>query len=344
LTEAVLEHDYWPRKEFIDFHKRRERWAVLICHRRCGKTYACLNDLLLHAFRTPNGRYAYIAPLYNQAKGIAWDLLKQFSRPFLAHPPHEAELRCDLYNGARISLFGADNPDRLRGMGFDGVILDEFADMSPSLWGSVVRPALADRKGYAVIIGTVRGRNHLWQAYERGRQDPSWFTALLRASDTKRLSADELEDAARILSPEQYAAEFECDAAAAIQGAYWGKELAASEEANRITGVPVEAGFPVHTAWDLGVGDSTAIWFWQAIGQEIRIVDFYESHGQALQHYVAELSARGYTYGSDFVPHDAKVKELGTGRTRIETLISLGRKPVPYSSPAATCSACCWCP
>jgi phage terminase large subunit len=183
MPEGVLEHEYYPRKEFIAFHARRERWACMIVHRRCGKTFAALNDLLLHAFRTPNGRYADIAPLYNQAKGIAWDLLKQ-CRPFLAHPPWEAELRCDLWNGARISLFGADNPDRLRGLGFDGVILDEFADMPPSLWGSVVRPALADRKGYAVIIGTVRGRNNLWQAYERGRQDPAWFTALMRASDT----------------------------------------------------------------------------------------------------------------------------------------------------------------
>ena len=141
-------------------------------------------------------RYCYIAPLFNQAKTIAWDVLK------LAHPPHEAELRCDLKNGARITLFGSDNPDRLRGMGFDGVVLDEFADMSPSLWGSVVRPSLADRTGYAVVIGTVRGRGSLWQTYQRALSDPSWFTALLPASKTQRLSADELADAAKILSPE----------------------------------------------------------------------------------------------------------------------------------------------
>jgi phage terminase large subunit len=133
-----------------------------------------------------------------------------------------------------------------------------------------------------------------------------------------------------MMSPEQFAAEFECDPSAAIQGAYYGKELVVAEAEDRITDVPYEVALPVHTAWDLGIGDSTAIWFWQAAGNEVRVIDYYENHGKALPHYVSELEARqgkwGYRYGKDFLPHDAKVKELGTGKTRVETLSGLGRK------------------
>lgn len=309
---------------------RRQRWAVIVAHRRAGKTVACLMDMLDHALRCkrPDGRYAYIAPFYVQAKSVAWDYLKAFARPVLASPPNESELRVDLINGARISLYGGDNGDRLRGLALDGVILDEFADMAPSLWGQVVRPALADRKGWATIIGTVKGRNQLWQAYEAARADPeAWYSHVLRASQTGILDAEELADARRSMTPEQFAAEFECDPSAAVLGAYFGKELQRAEVEKRIGPVAYDPTLPVHTAWDLGVGDSTAIWFFQVAGAEIRIIDHYESHGQGLQHYAAVLSAKGYRYETDWVPHDARVKELGTGRTRVETMLSLGLRP-----------------
>jgi hypothetical protein len=150
---------------------------------------------------------------------------------------------------------------------------------------------------------------------------------VLRASETGILDREELDDARRSMSAESYASEFECDPYAAILGAYYGKELNDLEGAGRITEVLPERGIPVHTAWDLGIGDSTAIWFWQAIGSEVRIIDNYENHGHGLPHYVGVLNARGYDYGHDFVPHDARVRELGTGKTRVETLASLGRKP-----------------
>ena len=320
---------YEARDVFVPFHMRRQRWAVIIAHRRAGKTVACLMDVIDHALRDKSGnaRYAYIAPFYIQAKSVAWDYLKAFARPVLAGPPNESELRVDLVNGSRITLFGGDNGDRLRGLALDGVILDEFADMPPSLWSSVVRPALADRKGWATVIGTIKGRNQLWQLYDDA--DPSeWFRCILRASETGILAPEELSDLRRTMTPEAYAAELECDPSAAILGAYYGKDIAAAERDGRITQVDYDDALPVHTAWDLGIGDSTAIWFWQAANNEIRIVDHYESHGQAIPHYVAEIEARGYRQGIDYVPHDAKVRSLETGRTRIETLVSLGRKPM----------------
>lgn len=297
-------------------------------------------DMLHRSCKTPGGRFAYIAPLRNQAKTVAWDMLKGFARPVLRGGPNEAELRVDLLNGSRITLFGADNPDALRGQAFDGVVMDEYADMAPSLYSAIVRPALADRRGFAVIIGTVKGRNQLWQAYELAKLNPTWYTAYLKASETHLLAEDELADAKRQMSEEQYASEFECDPYAAIMGAYYAHEMGKAERSGRMLGPGelanfVDADLPVHTAWDLGMGDSTAIWFWQAAGTEIRVIDYYESHGKGLDHYVSVLGIRGYRYGKDFVPHDAKVRELGTGKTRVETLGELGRRPdlIPDHNP-----------
>ena len=275
----------------------------------------------------PDGRYAYISPFYTQSKTVAWDYLKEFTRPILARSPHESELRVDLLNGARISLFGGDNYDRLRGIWLDGAILDEYADMPPPLFPQVIRPALADRRGWAVIIGTVKGRNQLWQMYEEHLRDPEWFTLILKASETGILSQDELEAAQRLMTVEQYAAEFECDPSAAILGAYYGKEIAQAEREGRICDVPVDPHLPVHTAWDLGIGDPMAIWFFQVHAQSVRVVDYYENYGFAIPHYVGVIEAKGYPQGIDFVPHDARVRDISTGRTRIETLLSLNRRP-----------------
>ncbi len=327
---------YIARPQFLGFHARTARWAAMICHRRCGKTHSVLMDLLLRALRydesktpsDPPGRYAYLGPYYNQAKTVAWDMLKGFARPFQAQQPNEAELRIDLIGGSRISLYGADNPDRLRGLGLNGVVLDEYADMLPSLFSSVIRPALADRGGFATIIGTVRGRANLWALYEAHKSDPSWFCALMTAASTGQLSPQELASSRQTMGAAQFAAEFMCDPYAEIQGAIYGQDMAALEAAGRITTLPPEAGVPVHTAWDLGHRHSTAIWFFQVVGAEIRVIDFYMNNGKYADHYCAELNARPYEYGSDYVPHDAKVHEWGTGKTRIETLQSLGRRPV----------------
>jgi phage terminase large subunit len=302
----------------------------MICHRRAGKTTACLMDMVDHAIKTQKGRYAYIAPLRNQAKTVAWDMLKGYVRPVIKGGPNEAELRVDLINDSRITLFGADNPDALRGQAFNGVVLDEYADMPPSLLPVIVRPALTDRRGFAIIVGTVKGRNQLWQLYDAVREDDSWYTTLLKASETHILPQEELEDAKRQMAPEQYDSEFECDPYAAILGAYYGTYMADAEKDERIRpGSLHDDALPVFTAWDLGIGASSmAIWFWQVAGNEIRIIDYYENHGKGFDFYVSELGTRPYRYDFDFVPHDARVKELGTGKTRIETLMSLGRKPM----------------
>jgi hypothetical protein len=327
MTEGVLEveMDYCPRQVFEDFHDRQERWSVIVAHRRCGKTVLCINDLIYRALieDKEDGRYAYVAPYYAQSKTIAWDYLVKFSRPVLAKA-NQSELWVELVNGARIRLFGADNPDALRGLYLDGVVLDEYADMKPSIFGAVLRPLLSDRKGWATFIGTPKGHNSFWEVYNNATQDPSWYVKVLRASQTGLLDKAELEDAAKTMTQDQYLQEFECDFESAILGAYYGKEMRQLTDGGRITEVEYDPLFPVHTAWDLGYSDDTAIWWYQVVHGEIRLLDYHSSNGQPVAFYAGIIQSReeerGYTYGTHWLPHDARAKTLSSNRSVIEQL------------------------
>jgi hypothetical protein len=286
---------------------------------------ACINDLIRAAMisKRDEPKFAYIAPYYTQAKDVAWGYLKKFSAPIPGIVINESELRVDYPSGGRVRLYGADNYDRLRGLYLDGVVLDEPADMDPRAWPEVIRPALADRQGWATFIGTPKGRNDFFKIYDAAGDDPSWFRAMLKASQTGLVLQSELDDARKVLTPEQYEQEFECSFDAAIMGAYYGSDMADLERAGRITDLTVDKAIPVHTAWDLGHDDPTAIWFFQVAPDGIRVVDYYESSGKDVDHYAAELLARGYRYGTHWLPHDAKAKFLSAKRTTIEQLHEL---------------------
>ena len=320
-----VEMDYCPRKVFEDFHDRKERWSVIVAHRRCGKTVLCINDLIYRALMDgkENGRYAYVAPYMSMAKQIAFDYLLSYSRPVMAKA-NQSELWVELVNGARIRLFGADNPDTLRGLYLDGVVLDEYADMKPSIFGSVIRPLLTDRGGWATFIGTPKGHNAFWEVYNNATQDPSWYVKVLRASQTGLLDKGELEDAAKTMTEDQYLQEFECDFESAILGAYFGKEMRQLTDDGRIREVEYDPLFPVHTAWDLGYSDDTAIWFFQVVHGEIRCLDYHSSNGQPVAFYAGIIQSRekerGYVYGTHWLPHDARAKTLSSNRSVIEQL------------------------
>lgn len=326
MAERRVTIPYRPREQFKPFHGRRQRWAVIVAHRRCGKTVACVNDLLRDALtcERPDGRFAYIAPQHNQAKDIAWTYLKRYAGVALGVEFNESELRADFPNGSRVRLYGADNPDRLRGLYLDGVILDEYADMRPSVWGEVIRPLLTDRQGRATFIGTPKGHNAFYDVWQAAQGAAEWFSVCLRASETGLIPGGELHEARRQMNADQYAQEFECSFEAAIQGAYYGREMREAEESGRVCKVPYDAGHEVTTAWDLGIGDSTAIWFLQQVGREPRLIDYYEASGVGIDHYVRVLKERGYNYGAHILPHDASSAELGTGKSIAEMLRELG--------------------
>jgi hypothetical protein len=325
MKTVELVSPYEVRDQFKPLHARSTRWFVGVAHRRAGKTVADINELVIGALKCDltNPRFAYVAPQLNQAKDIAWVYLKEYTA-FLSPKINESELWVELPGGKRIRIYGADNPDRLRGIYLDGVVLDEFGDMDPTIWSQVIRPALSDRKGWACFIGTPKGKNTFHRLWTEAEGDPDWTRLMLKASETGLLDAKELSDARKMMSEDEYAQEYECSFEAAVKGAYYGKEMNDAEE--RIASVPYDPRLPVHTAWDLGVADSTVIWFAQVAGRETRLIDVLKGEGVGLDWYAKELQSRDYLWGNHYLPHDVEVRELGTGKSRKEVLAGLGIK------------------
>ncbi len=323
MKPKAVKIDYWPREPFWPFHERTQRWACLVCHRRAGKTVAAINDLLRAAVlcKSRNPLFAYVAPYRAQAKSVAWGYLKEYAKPITKNV-NESDLIVTLRTGAEIRIFGADNPDALRGLGFDGVFLDEYGDFKPSVWGSVVRPALADKQGWAVFAGTPKGKNQFWKVWDQARSSPEdWFAFMLKASDSGILAQTELNDARKTSSEDQYLQEYECSFEAAILGAYYGTEIRELEEQGRIGSVPYDPSLPTYTAWDLGHRDDTAVWWYQVVRGEIHIIDFYSESGADPDIMAKLVMEKPYHYGQHILPHDARAKTFSSGgRSTIEML------------------------
>lgn len=326
-TETVV-IPYCPRSQQLVMHSALTRFALNVCHRRFGKTVYEINKAIRAALtcdkRAP--RYAYIAPFFRQAKTIAWDYLKFYTAVIPGIRVNESELRVDLPNGARIQLYGADNPDSLRGIYLDGCVLDEYAQIRPSLLAEVIRPALSDRLGWLDVTGTPKGRNHFWDLLESVKDNPEWSVNIFRASDTGIISESELKAARELMTKDQYEQEYECSFTAAVEGAYFSNEMA--EAKPRILRIPIEPSVPVNTFWDLGRNDTTVIWFHQRVGLENRFIDYYENNGESLHHYAQVLRNKGYLYGDHYLPHDVVVTELTTNKSRAETLKESGVNPL----------------
>jgi len=313
LTDILL--PYNPRRAFMPFHDRTKRWACLVAHRRAGKTVAAVNDIIRAAamYQGPNGLFGYVAPFANQARRIAWDYFKYYAQPIIKDA-NEQMMTLVLTNGAKVSLFGADNADAMRGLGFSGIYLDEYGDFKPSVFGNVIRPALSDKQGWAVFAGTPKGKNQFWEIYQTAQRDPTeWFLLRLPASQSGLLPESELAAAKAQLTEDQYLQEYECSFEAAVLGAFYGRELREAQDQGRITHVPVDEHLPVHTAWDLGYKDDTACWFYQVVGNEIHVVDFFSISGASIADLAGIIRDRGYRYGKHWLPHDAKAKTLASG-------------------------------
>ena len=323
----IADTGYDPRPQQSDLHRRlkKNRFGAAVCHRRFGKTVCAINHLIDAAIlcERERPRFAYIAPTYTQGKAIAWDYLKHYTRE-LGCKANESELRVDLPNGAQIRIYGADSPDSLRGLYFDGAVLDEFGLMPSRTFSEVVRPALADRQGWAFFIGTPNGKNHFYDVCQQAKTEKGWFFAEFRASETALIKQTELDMARKSMTPDEYDQEWECSFEASVKGAIFANELRSAREGKRVRTLPYDRGILVDTFWDLGIGDSTAIWFAQVSGLEIRLIDYYEHSGVGLDHYVALIKSKNYSYGRHVAPHDIEVKELGSGKTRLETARTLG--------------------
>lgn len=322
----VIEIPYKPREHQLKIHELLDgnRFAVVVAHRRFGKTVAALNHIIREAVlneqETP--RYAYIAPTYGQAKRVAWDYLVKYADP-LGGTSNISELRVDFW-GRRIQLYGSDNPDSLRGQYFDGVIVDEVGDQNPKIWTDIIRPSIVDRKGWCLFIGTPRGHNHFKELRDRAKTEEGWGLLEFKASETGVVDSKELSAAKNEMGESKYAQEFECSFDAPVEGSYYGELLGELEEKKHMQEIPREELSRTFTAWDLGMGDSTSIWVAQLVGSEVRLIDYYENHGVGLDHYVKWIKDNDYTKAEHILPHDVRVRELGTGKSRLEMLEESG--------------------
>lgn len=354
---------YAPRNWARRLHQSFARWAALVLHRRAGKTTAIINhhqraalddawELRRLRVLLPKASAAELAPLlknrvywhvmpsYKQAKTVAWQMLKEFARPVPGVKFNEAELLVTYPNNARIQLVGGDSPDSLRGPALSGLSLDEYSQIPREVFTEVLSKALADHLGYGIFSGTIKGTDQLHATYQAAKDDPEWFAlwqnvdvslatesgptilALSRAmEDDRKLIAKGL------MTQAEYDQEWFLSAEAAIKGAWYGKEMGDAQASGRIRAVPYDPALPVDTDWDLGIADKMTIWFSQSLRSgEVRLIDYYEADGEGFPHYVKMLREKPYVYGAHWAPHDISVRELGTGKSRLEVAAGLGLK------------------
>ena len=320
---------YTPRKQQAFIHKELDnhRFSVLCCHRRFGKTVMLINHLIKSCMTNNNHqpRFAYIAPTYSQAKKIAWDYLKHYTKNLPNTKYNETELRADFFNGSRIQLLSSENPDSIRGTYLDGAVIDEASQVSRELVDEVIRPALSDRKGWMSLCGTPKGMNNIfYDMYQKAQSTKDWFLYTARASKTKLVDDDELKAALSVMGQATYNQEFECSFIGNVKGSIYGELITKLENEKRIARVPHDPSYTVNTAWDLGYNDSTAILFYQNVGHAINVIDSYENNNKAFPHYAQILKEKDYSYGEHIGPHDLDQTDFATGRTRREVAYQLG--------------------
>jgi phage terminase large subunit len=342
VPEIEIPYEPRPQQRVIHDTVDAHPFTVAVCHRRMGKTVAAVNQLIKAALTSTKKRpqFAIMGPTYTQQKRNCWHYLQEFTAKIPGVQVNHSELSIRLPHAggsdedkAQISIYGSDNPDAMRGIYLDGLVLDEFQDHAPNLLTQIVMPLRADRLEWVLILGTPNGKNSFYEEYSKGlnpAEHPGYASIMFKASETGIVPVDILMEAQRQMSIEEYAQEYECSFDASVKGAIYARELATAHTEGRITHVPYDPELPVDTDWDLGIGDQTCIWFTQSLTSgEIRVIDYYEAEGKGLNHYVKYLKELPYVYGTHFAPHDIKQREFTSGKTRLDSAAKLGLHLTP---------------
>ena len=345
VLDGPLVIPYRPRKHFLELHASEKRWMFVCAHRRAGKTVALANHLIRAAYLNPRQwpppRYGYVGPSFEQAKDLVWAYLKQYTAPIEGVTYLEGELAVVLpHNGAIIKLYGGMSAvERMRGLYFDGIVMDEYPLLQKIVFSTVVRPCLADYGGFAIVSGTSNGDDHFNALRLKALEEPlRWDVFVIPLSSTAEdaLSYAEARELTQDMSPDEYAREMECSFDAPVEGAYFAEALNALAQQNRICPVPVDLSVPVVSSWDLGVHDYCSIWLWQTIGKEVHFVDYMMDVGKGLDHWTSQLRMRaksgGFNYRCHLLPHDIEAREISTARSRRQSLQEL----IPHDEPIIT--------
>lgn len=307
--------------------------AVFVAHRRAGKDKEFIN-IVVTKMQERVGTYYYMFPTYKQGRQILWEGIDKDGFKFMDHFPKELVKRrndttmlLELYGGQKFQIIGTDNYNHIVGTNPVGMAFSEYSLQDPMAW-NIMRPILAENGGWAMFNMTPRGKNHGWDILQMAKQQ-GWYNEVLDVDKTGVIPRDvldrEREEMRRSTGSDSlFRQEYYCDFTVPIQGAYYEEQINHAYDTGRVGLVPYERAIPVNTVWDLGVGDSTAIWFYQLIGSEVRVINYYENHGKGLDYYAKVLQDKGYVYGEHYAPHDIRVKELGSGKTRLEIARELG--------------------
>lgn len=300
-------------------------------HRRSGKDRTDINlvarEMIKHV-----GIYYYYFPTYAQGKKALWDgigkdgmrYIDHFPKELLDGKPNDTEMKLRYKNGSLFQVIGTDDIDKVVGTNPRGNVFSEYSLQNPKAW-EYIRPILRENGGWAIFNYTPRGKNHGYVLYEMALKNPQWFVSKLTIDDTKVLTEKDIQEERESgMTEDMIQQEFYCSFTAAIQGAYYWKEYDEAEKRGRFTNVPWDPAVSVHTVWDLGVGDAMAIGFFQIVGKEVHMIDYYEAGSEGLPHFIKVLDQKKYNYGKHFAPHDIKARELTTGKSRLETASSLG--------------------
>ena len=329
LNKYQPRHYQLPILDAIENKKYRRVLAIL--PRRAGKDITAFNLCIRACLRKVCVIY-YIFPTYSQGKKVIWDSITNTGERVLDYIPDAVveskngqEMKVRFKNGSLFQIVGSDNYDSLMGTNPQGVVFSEYALQDPRAY-MYIRPILTANDGWALFLSTPRGKNHLWELYQIAKRSKDWFTYKLTVEDTQHIPLHEIEreKAEGIMSDDLIQQEYYTSFEMGVEGAYYAKYLDRARLKGQISAVPWEPGFKVHTCWDLGVRDSTAIIFYQTIGQTVRIIDCYERNKEGLEHYINILQSKPYQYGKHIAPHDIKVKEFGSGMTRWEKARQLG--------------------
>lgn len=347
MPEITLPYNYIPRNyqmpvwSYMQGTEEGKR-AVCVWHRRAGKDLFAINLIGCKAYERI-GTYWHLLPTYKQGRNIVWNGFTRDGRKFLDHFPRElvegenaTEMRVTLKNGSIYQVVGTDNIDSLVGTNPIGCVFSEYSLQDPGAW-DYIRPILAENGGWALFIYTARGKNHGFDLLNMARRNPKWFCEVLTAGsgpeDTKRpdgtpVISDEVIQEERVsgMPEEMIQQEYKCSFEAPLVGSYYGQQMMLLDKQERLTTVPYDPLLEVDTSWDLGIGDSMSIWFFQQHGMEIRVIDYYENSGEGLSHYVKMLKERDYNYGRHYAPHDIQVRELTSGKARIDAAREMGLK------------------
>lgn len=320
-----------PRKPFVRYLEREERWACLVAHRRAGKTWHVIVDICKRAFENkradPSPRYAYVAPTREQAKDIAWKYFHDFLERIPDVTFNESELKITIPSGATIRLYSGESYERMRGLYLDGVVIDEGADIDPKAWVQVIRPCLSDYGGWATFIGTPKGRNSFYNTHLQSVDDDDWYSLVLKSSSSGIIAAGELEDLKKGMSEEAFLQEFECDFTIPATGSVYRRELARVKKDGRMTHIPMTNKMPFVTSWDMGKRDLTVVWFIQRDGYSDKIMDClmfrHMSIGDMCAAVTAWAGTNAVSFSGHLTPHDAGHEQFGgTHNTSIREMMT----------------------